>query len=250
MELIRGWESQYAPDVTGGLRLSRAGVYRTIGEEEGLGDGREGEIRVNTNTAITRNEGDGGLGPSAFFPVTVSVTHPDGSEVTAKNLGSGERREIAYSARVDDSGIDSPFLFCLSREPVTQDDWKALQAALPHRYDTWTATESITDLSFEIQCAIKRWMAQNRITEHRIDWYKGWVTYPYDVIPPNTEISDFGKEMYERWFRKGRRYSGQQEYRLAWAISSPQMEKFPDEIEIELTRTGLSLFKPWSPPTQ
>ena len=250
MELIRGWESRYAPDVTGGLRLSRAGVYRTIGEEDGLGDEREGEIRVNATTAITRNEGDGGQGPSASFPVTVSVTSPDGSAVTADNLVSGERREIPYSARVDDSGIDSPFLFCLSRKPTTHDAWKELQAALPKRYDTWAVTENIADLRFEIECGIKRWMALHGITDHRISWYIGWVTYNYDVTPSATELGDFGKVVYKRWFRKGWRYSGQQEYRLAWTISSPQIEKFPDAIELELTRTGLSLFRPWSPPTQ
>ncbi len=199
---------------------------------------------------ITRNEGDGGEGPSASFPVTVSVTSPDGSEVTADNLGSGERREIPYSARVDDSGIDSPFLFCLSRKPTTHDAWKELQAALPKRYDTWAVTENIADLRFEIECGIKRWMALHGITEHRISWYSGWVTYNYDVTPSATELGDFGKVVYERWFRKGRRYSGQQEYRQAWTISSPQIEKFPDAMEVELTRTGLSLFRPWSPPTQ
>ena len=146
--------------------------------------------------------------------------------------------------------IDSQFLFCLSRKPVTQDGWQALQAALPQRYDTWTVTENIIDLSFEIECGIKRWMALNGIMGHRIDWYKGWVTYNYNETPPATEIGDFGKVVYERWFRKGRRYSGQQEYRLAWTVSSPQMGKFPDAIEVELTRTGLSLFRPWSPPRQ
>ena len=36
MKLVRGWEKRYAPDSTGGLRLSKAGLYRAIGEEEGL----------------------------------------------------------------------------------------------------------------------------------------------------------------------------------------------------------------------
>ena len=46
MRLIRGWESRYLPSDTGGLRLSTARLYRTLGEEEGLGDRREGEVRV------------------------------------------------------------------------------------------------------------------------------------------------------------------------------------------------------------
>ena len=36
MKLVRVWEKRYAPDSTGGLRLSKAGLYRAIGEEEGL----------------------------------------------------------------------------------------------------------------------------------------------------------------------------------------------------------------------
>ena len=46
MRLVRGWEKRHAPEATGGLRLSQARVYREIGEEDGLGDVREGEIRV------------------------------------------------------------------------------------------------------------------------------------------------------------------------------------------------------------
>ena len=43
MQLVHGWEGKYAPHVTGGLRLSKARKYRDIGDEEGLGDPREGE---------------------------------------------------------------------------------------------------------------------------------------------------------------------------------------------------------------
>ena len=53
MEFVRGWESRYAPDITGGLRLSKARLYRDVGEEEGLGDRREGEIRMNMPGAVT-----------------------------------------------------------------------------------------------------------------------------------------------------------------------------------------------------
>lgn len=34
----------------------------------------------------------------------------------------------------------------------------------------------------------------------------------------------------------------------AWSIRSSQMEQFPEVMDIELTRTGLGLFKPWAPP--
>lgn len=37
---------------------------------------------------------------------------------------------------VSDQGIESPFLFCLAREPVTRSDGERLCAALSERYDT------------------------------------------------------------------------------------------------------------------
>ena len=40
----------------------------------------------------------------------------------------------------------------------------------------------------------------------------------------------------------------QSEYRLAWDLRSPQWENMPEVIDVELTRTGLNLFKPWNPP--
>ena len=33
MRVIRGWEEQYYPEATGGVRLSKLTLYRTIGEE-------------------------------------------------------------------------------------------------------------------------------------------------------------------------------------------------------------------------
>lgn len=76
------------------------------------------------------------------------------------------------------------------------------------------------------------------------------MSYSYEDFPRAAEPDDLGEAIQlQRWFRKGTKYKGQQEYRLAWDIRSPQMEEFPDAIDIELTRTGLGLFKPWSPPT-
>ncbi|MDE2764890.1 MAG: hypothetical protein OXI25_00465, partial [Chloroflexota bacterium] len=75
--------------------------------------------------------------------------------------------------------------------------------------------------------------------------------YPYDTTPPAVEQGDLDDmELLARWFQKNKKYSNQQEYRLAWLIRSPQMEIFPSEIDIELTKTGLNLFRPWSPPAR
>ena len=242
MELIRGWESEYAPNVTGGLRLRKARLYRDM-EEEGLGDAQEGEIRVNTQAEISMSGSE-----FASFPTSLSVSmEPDGPEFEVKDLMPGETRKVQYDQRVEDSALGIPFLFCLSRQPITDCEWNSLQAALPERYDTWTVTEDVCGLKFEIEWGIRRWMALNGITQHRIDKYWGWVTYSYDTTPPSVDPSDIGQVLEARWFRKSRRFSSQQEYRLAWLISSPQMETLPDCIDIELTRTGLALFKPWTP---
>ena len=245
MELIRGWESPFAPDAVGRIRLSKASVFRAIGEEDGVGDEREGEIRASMPASV---EVTGGTG---LFPTTVSLElDPDEPPLVAEDLKPGERRELRQELRVGDSALDSPFLLCLSRRPSTKDDWESVRAALPERYDTWTITEDVSSLKFEVECGIKRWLALHELTEHRIDRYRGWVTYSYETTPPAVAPGDLGKVMLARWFRKRRKYRGQQEYRLAWEIQSPQWENLPDTIDIELTKTGLSLFRPWTPPAE
>lgn len=246
MELIRGWEKQYTPDNTGGLRLSKARLYREIGEEEGLGDKREGEIRVSTPASVSS------LTEGPFSgPTDIVIALEDEPEIVVKDLMPGERREVRQELRVEDIGLnDSPYLFCLSKKPETRREWKTLRDALPERYDTWTVTKDVRALKFEIECGIERWMNLNGITRRHMVWGIGWVDYSYNMTPPAVELDELDDmKLFRRWFRKRKKHSDQQEYRLAWVIWSPQMEIFPDSIDIELTRTGLGLFKPWSPPT-
>ena len=244
MELIRGWELQYTPTVLGGLRLSKASEYRGIEDEAGLGDAQEGEIQVNMPGKVSLS-GDASV--SSPTPLSISVDLDDGPEFEVRDLMPGETRNVQYDLRVGDSALDSPFILCLSRKPVTKCDWESLQAALPDWYDTWTVTDDVNGLSFEIEWGIKRWMALNEITHHEVTRYRGWVSYSYDTTPPSVKPDDIGQVLESRWFRKNRRFSSQQEYRLAWSIRSPQMETFPNSIDIELTKTGLALFKPWDP---
>ena len=229
MKLVRGWEKRYAPDSTGGLRLRKARLYRAVGEEKGLGDRREGEFRMCMQGKVTSTSEE--------------------SEDALLRLSKENQECIdAETAKpqVEDSALGSPFLFCLSREPATISDWERLRAALPERYDTWTVTEDVASLNFEIACGIKRWMWLNEITEHRLEQKRGWVAYSYDTAPLSDAIREIAQ--ITRWFRKGRKYKDQEEYRLAWNLQSPQWESLPDALEIELTRTGLGLFKPWEPP--
>lgn len=257
MRLIRGWESRYLPTTTGGLRLCTAHLYRAIGEEEGLGDRREGEIRVGQENILLNWETDilpvvlGSLPGENLQGATTEEVRArlsealDDPEIEVKQTGSGAWR-ISQNIKIDDSALVSPFLFCLSREPTTRDEWERLREALPLRYDTWTVTDDLNSLYFEIECGIKRWMGLNEITQHSLLRNKAWVSYSYFTIPASGSISDAGN--LARWFQKRKQYSDQREYRYAWLLRTPQWEELPSYIDIELTRTGLALLKPWEPP--
>ncbi len=251
MELIRGWEERYTPVVTGGLRLRKASEYRAIEDDEGVGDIREGQVRTGMMGHVSRAAAGDCEGYIPDYPVDVIISsEADDSEIVVEDLRLGESREFLYDCRVKDSALDSPFLLCLSRKPLTADEWNLMQAVLPNRYDTWTITEDVESLNFEVEWGIKRWLALEGITEHTIRRNQGWVVYPYDKIPPPLEPDDVLVKAldFRRWFQKSRKYSHQQEYRFAWHIASPQLARFPDVIDIELTKTGLGLFAPWSPP--
>ena len=259
MRLIRGWERRYLPGTTGGLRLSKPTQYRVIGEEEGVGDRREGEVRFRSTGEVTRKwESTDGLSPDVLERLHEQSAAEqdevmrrfwgerlDDPELQLEREAPG-RWKMLQNVRIDDENIDSPFLFCLSREPVTRLEWKRLSASLPSRYDSWTVTEDVQSLEFEIECGIRRWMRQNGITRHRILRAMGFVTYPYKQAPPSGDPNEVLR--LDRWFRKRKKYSRQQEYRIAWSLSSPQQETMPQVIDVELTRTGLSLFQPWTPP--
>ena len=110
MELVRGWEKQYAPDVTGGLRLSKARTYRDIGEEEGLGDTQEGEMRARMQGQISRSS-DWAASP----PITVVLSSEQGEpDVEVEGLMSGETRKVLQHLRVEDSKLGSPFLYVMA----------------------------------------------------------------------------------------------------------------------------------------
>ena len=261
MRLIRGWEKRYAPEVTGGLRLTRPLVYRTMEEEDGLGDRREGELRMNVEGEMTISWDENDPLPFPFRPSPEERERLDAE--TARHISALldaesddpdvelEQREpgvwtVRQQIKVDDSELGSPFLLCLSREPASASDWERLRAALPDRYDTWTVTEDLASLNFEIECGIKRWLGLHEITEHRLWKNRGWVAYSYDDYPPSGDVSEVGQMT--NWFRKRRKYRDQEEYRFAWILSSSQLNVLPDFVDIELTRTGLNLFQPWTPP--
>ena len=259
MRLIRGWEEQYAPEGTGGLRLNRPLVYRAMEEEDDLGDKREGEVRVNVEGEMTITWDENDPLPFRLSPEERERADAESARQIWELLDGEsddpdvelEQREsgiwkVRQQLKVDDPELGSPFLFCLSREPASASDWERLRAALPDRYDTWTVTEDLASLNFEIECGIKRWLGVHEITEHRLSRSRGWVAYSYDYFPPSGDVSEVAQMT--KWFRKRRKYRDQEEYRFAWELSSPQLNKLPTFVDIELTRTGLSLFQLWTPP--
>jgi len=229
--------------------LSQARRFRELGEEDGLRDEHEGEVRVALPASVSSSSD----GPFEF-PIDLNVTLPgvDESDTLLEKVMPGETREFTQRLRVGDSQLPSPYLLCFARRPETAEGWRSLSAALPERYDTWTLTDDLDALRFEVECGIKRWLMQHDITEHVIYRAHGWVTYSYESVPPAVEPNAVLAEALQlrRWFRKSRQYQSQQEYRLAWSIRSSQMEQFPEVMDIELTRTGLGLFKPWTPPDE
>ena len=251
MDLIRGWESQYLPSETGILRLSTAEVYRDLGEEDGVGDQREGEIRIAMSASVQLEwpESPTGLDLNSE-PMDLELPLiPGDPPISVPGVTPGEKHTFQQPVPVQNNL--NPFLFCLAREPGTKKEWETLRAALPARYDAWTKIRDVQSLQFEIQCGIERWMKLNELTERKIYSFKGWVAYSYDTIPSTMELDDFDfMKMFKAYLEKRRAYKDQQEYRLGWSLQSPQMLTLPSEIYVELTRTGLSMFEPWSPPDE
>ena len=242
--------------------MSRPIVYRAMGEEDGLGDRREGEVRVNVQTEMTIREHEDEINALPFRPSPEERKRLDAE--TARHVAELLNREsddpdvemeerepgnwdIRQQVKVDDSESGSPFLFCLSREPSSAAGWERLRAALPDRYDTWTVTEDLDSLEFEIECGLKRSLALYEIEERHLSTGRGWVAYSFDEFPPGVDVEEVLQQV-ERWFRKRRKYRDQEEYRFAWGVSFPQSKTLPDFVDIELTTTGLSLFQPWTPP--
>ena len=94
-------------------------------------------------------------------------------------------------------------------------------------------------------------MRLNGISERTVIRFGAWVEYSYDTIPASVHPEDLNElALLSRWWRKSRKFCNQSEYRLGWIIRSPQLPTPPNEIFVELTKTGLSLFEPWDPPSE
>lgn len=262
MKLIRGWEEQYSPAASGGIRLSQAAVYQNTDEADGIGDYREGEVRVVVDASATvsrdrDSEASRFFGPEFMAAYEADIVRNlflkenDDPEAEVIPLGDGKfqvKQNVKVGRHTGD-GVpkDSPYVLCMSREPTTKSEWESLRASLPDRYETWTITEDAASLQFEVECGIKRWFGLNDISQHGIRKARQWIAYSFDLVPPSGDVQQ--AMALDRWFRKSKKYQRQNEYRFLWEITSPQMTTFPEFIDIELTKTGLGLFKPWVPPS-
>lgn len=265
MKLIRGWESRYLPQLTGGLRLNKVSMYHDADELDGIGDHREGEFRlpVEHTVDLSASHAIWDQYLEAFANIQEDIETADRemirklyAEYDDPNMeiihqGNGHylvRAHIKHDI-TGEIGADTPYVLCMSREPTTKMQWDVLQASLPDRYDAWTITTDIQSLKFEIECGIKRWLGLNEIGQHRMGFCQQFISYDYDDAPTD-DTTNAGHLIANRgrWLRKSRKYKEQNEYRLLWEIDSPQMPTMPDSIDIELTRTGLALFRPWDPP--
>ena len=97
MRLIRGWEKRHLPSKTGGVRLSKASVYRGLGEEDGVGDRREGEVRATVEGGRLAVEWE----PRGRFP-------PGLRRAMEAHEGSAEETEemrALFSDREDDPDL-------------------------------------------------------------------------------------------------------------------------------------------------
>ena len=266
MQLVRGWEPEYLPDRTGGLRLSKVSAYHDADASEGIGDRREGEIRtpadlkahVGLRAALDQIEGMREITSDEvleqFEEQVVRSTYEGMDDPNIEYVPQGDGRFLVKANPKVDSvslrGVEmSPYALCLSREPDSKAEWDALRASLPDEYDAWTITEDIKSLTFEIECGIKRWLALNEVSQHSLRTLQGWIAYEYDEAPASSWANVGQLVISDCWFRKSTRYQAQNEYRFLWDIRSPQMPTLPDAMDLELTRTGLSLFKPWHPPS-
>ncbi len=216
---------------TGGLRLSNGSASHDADASEGIGDRRGGEIRtpadqkarVGRRAALDQIEGMREIASDEVleqFEEQVVRSHYKGmDDPNIEYVPQGDGRFLVKAnPKVDIvslRGVEmSPYALCLSREPDTKAEWDALRASLPGKYDSWTITEYIKSLTFEIECGIKRWLALNEVSQHSLRTLQGWISYEYDEAPASRWANVGQLVMSDRWFRKRTRYQAQNEYRV------------------------------------
>ncbi len=183
--------------------------------------------------------------------MTVTVMGDDGKVSGVTRLKPGQTK-ATLEQNLHAEVRPVPYIFCTSRKPSSPDEAAALKRLLSDEYDAWYTVKDAHALGRELEKAIKGWLFDNRVTEHRLYWRHDWVKYyegetpePVADITTRRSTIDLGHylETMEPWFNKRSKYRDEFEYRYAFALQSPQWHAFPDCICIELTMAAIALFE-------
>ena len=245
MQLYRGWNSRYAPEHTGRIRLCKATFYRDIDPSlPAIRDKREGETRVTAEGSVKR---DG----SELSDMTFTMMGDDGTVFSVAHLKHGQKKAV-FEQNLHVEVRPVPYIFCASRMPSSPDEAAALKRALGEEYDAWYTIKDADALYHELRKAINGWLFDNRVTKHQLHWRHGWMKYyegetPEPVADITREHSPINLGHYlktmEPWFNKRSKYRDEVEYRYAFALDSPERSTFPDCILVDLTMAAIALFE-------
>ena len=248
MELIRAWNSQFAPEKTGQIRLCKATFYRDIDTiHPGIRDEKEGETRLRVEGSITR-EGENSL---CLPETTVTIAMNDGEIVGTAHLERGSNR-TTFKQELRTEVRPVPYIYCASRKPESTGEERALREAFSKEYDAWYIIKDSAALGMELEKAINGWLFDRQVTQRRLTKRYGWMSYydgeiPRVVADLSDEDSGNGVARYiasmEAWFNKRQSYEAEAEYRYAYVIESPQLNALPDCIFLDLTMSAIKLFE-------
>ena len=245
MQLFRGWNSRYAPEHTGRIRLCKATFYRDVDPSlPAIRDEQEGETRVQAQGSVERE------GP-VLSNTTLTLIGDDGRVSGVARLERGKTKAtLEQNLHVEVRPV--PYIFCASRWPSSPDEAAAMKQALGDEYDAWYTIKDAHALGRELEKAIKGWLFDNRVTQHRLQSRHGWVSYYEGETPEPVADITSGRsgidlvhylESMEPWFNKRSKYGNEFEYRYAFALESPQWHAFPECICVELTMAAIALFE-------
>ena len=245
MQLYRGWNSRYAPEHTGRIRLCKATFYRDVDPSlPAIRDEQEGEVRVLAQGSVERE------GPE-LSDMTLTIALDDGKVSGVACLERGQTRATLIQ-NLHTEVRPVPYIFCASRRPSSPDEAGALKRALGDEYDAWYTIKDAHALGRELKKAIKGWLVDNPVMQYRLYSRHGWVSYyegetpepVADVTSGRSEIDLlYYLESMEPWFNKRSKYKDEFEYRYAFALHSPQGHAFPDCICVDLTVAAVALFE-------
>ena len=244
MELVRGWESRFASENTGRIRLRKATFYRDV-ELSGTGvrDEKEGTARVLATSSVSR---DGDL----LSDTTLELHLNGGEDPSIVHLPRGVRR-ASFQQIVPVDLHPVPHLFCTSKKPKTRTRLQALKKTVNEDYDAWYSIKDPEALGRELEKAIKGWLFDRQVAPHSVSRVYGWVRYYDGDRPPIIADLEQGIdeelthvfEFIKLWFNKRTKFRDEQEYRYAYVVESSELSTLPEYMDLELTVRATRMFE-------